>query len=150
MNEQTIIIERLTAFSAEEMTDIKRLTAMLGSNFKPLSDTDLQEMVSSPNLFLFVAREQVTKHLIGMIMLAVYRIPYTKKAYIDDVVVDEQFRGQSIGSKLLQTAVDMAQELGASYAELTSNPKRVTSNKLYEKFGFTKRETNVYRLTYDK
>ena len=150
MNKPTISIEKLTKFSSEDMTDIKRLTAMLGVNFKPLTDADLQEMVSSPNLFLFVAREQEKQHVIGMILLAVYRIPYTKKAYLDDLVVDEEFRGQAIGSRLLQTAIDMAQKLGASYAELTSNPKRITSNKLYEKFGFTKRETNVYRLIYDK
>lgn len=144
-----IIIEQLTSFSAQDADSIRRLTTTIGKNYKPLTDTDLTEICASPTTILLVAREKEKKALVGMITIAVYRIPYVKKAYIDDLVVDEEYRGLGIGSSLLNKAIMLAKAKEASYVDFTSRPRRDKSNKLYEKLGFIKRETNVYRLTYD-
>jgi ribosomal protein S18 acetylase RimI-like enzyme len=42
-------------------------------------------------------------------------------------------------------ALNVAKELGAKSADLTSRPSREAANKLYQAIGFERRETNVYR-----
>jgi ribosomal protein S18 acetylase RimI-like enzyme len=40
--------------------------------------------------------------------------------------------------------LEIAREKGASGVSLTSNPKREAANRLYQKMGFKKRDTNAY------
>ncbi|HVF69719.1 MAG TPA: GNAT family N-acetyltransferase [Xanthomonadales bacterium] len=143
-----IIIEQLTSLSLKDAEAIRRLVSQLGSEFQPLGDKDLKEMLKSPTTYLLVARQSKTQKIVGMATLAVYRIPYAKKAYFDDFIIEEAYQGQGIGSLLLEKVLAKAAELGATYIDFTSTPTRLAANKLYEKFGFTKRDTNVYRLTF--
>lgn len=144
-----VTIELLTRFSLKDAKNIKRLATQLGSNYQPLTDKDLRYMVSSTTTYLIVARESRKKEIIGMATLAIYRIPYVKKAAFDDLIVDEEYRGNGIGEQLVEKVLATAKELGATYIDFTSNPKRLKANNLYKKLGFKIRETNVYRLTYN-
>lgn len=147
MDKPLIKIEQLTIFSPKDAKYIKLLATQLGSEFQPFSKKDLKDMLTSTATHLFVAREPKTQKIVGMITLIVYRIPYVKKAYLDDVIVDEDFRGQKIGSLLMEKALAHAKNSGATFADLTAHPSRTEANLLYAKFGFKKRNTNVYRLT---
>lgn len=147
MEQQIITIEQVTEVSQEVSKTIRSLAKQLGNNYKQLTDDDIKEMVTSPNIFLLAAREE--GNMVGMITLIVYRIPYTKKAYIDDLVIDESQRGKGLGTRLMEKAIQLAREKGAHYVDLTASPHRAAGNKLYEKMGFQKRDTNVYRLTFD-
>lgn len=150
MDQEDIKIERVTKYSPEITKTVRLLAQQIDHNYKPLSHADVKEMLTSSNVcFLFFARDISTNQVTGMIMLLVYRIPYTRKGYIEDLIVDESFRGRGIGKALLKKAVETAKAKGAAYLDLTSRPSRVESNDLYEKFGFQKRETNVYRLIFD-
>ena len=62
------------------------------------------------------------------------------------MVVDEAARGRGVGEALNRHAIDRAGQLGAVTVDLTSRPKRVAANRLYQKIGFLPRDTNVYRL----
>jgi len=81
-----------------------------------------------------------------MLTLGTYYIPTGTKVWIEDVVVDESQRGKGIGQELTIFAVIFAGSLNAESVELTSRPSRIAANKLYQKLGFIKRETNVYRF----
>lgn len=145
-----VTIERLTKFSSKDAESIRRLAANLGSNYQTLTDRDIKEMLRSSATYLFVARESKGKDIVGMATLIIYRIPYAKKATFDDLIVDESFQGQGIGRQLSEKVMSVAKKSGAAYIDFTSSPKRIKANKLYEKLGFKKRNTNIYRLTYDK
>ncbi len=82
--------------------------------------------------------------IIGAANVAVYRVPTGIRAIVEDVIVDESARGQGIGEALVQRCLEIAREKGAGGVSLTSNPKREAANKLYQKMGFKKRETNAY------
>jgi ribosomal protein S18 acetylase RimI-like enzyme len=84
-----------------------------------------------------------------MILLLVYRIPYVRKAYLDDLVVDKAFRGKGLGTKLIEYVIAYAKSHGAAYLDFTSKPERAEGNRLYKELGFTLRETNVYRKIFD-
>jgi ribosomal protein S18 acetylase RimI-like enzyme len=68
-------------------------------------------------------------------------------AWIEDVVVDEKWRGQGIGEALTQAGIERAIQRGASSVDLTSRPTREAANQLYVKMGFQLRHTNLYRYT---
>lgn len=74
-----------------------------------------------------------------------FRIPTGLRAWIEDVVVDNAVRGRGIGDKLNRVALEKAAEAGATTVDLTSRPSREAANRLYQRIGFEKRETNVYR-----
>lgn len=150
MTHSSTKIELLTSFSQNDAKAIKNLVEKLGKNPKPFRNSDLEEILSSPSTYLYVARESFDNRIIGMATVAVYRIPYIKKAYLDDVVVDESYRGHGVGSSLLGAVIKHSRKIGASFIEFTSNPDRVAGNKLYQKLGFKKRETNVYRMNFKK
>lgn len=138
-----IAFEQVTTFSPDIARDIRRLSAMIGSNYTELTENDLVEMIASPNTTLSVAK--ANNKIVGMVTLIVYRIPYVRKAYVDDLVVDAEYRGHGIGTQLMEMVLQFAQEKGASYIDFTARPRREESNRLYEKLGFKKRDTNVYR-----
>ncbi len=144
---KTITIEQVKKSSPDICNAIRSLTTQLDEDYKPLSDDDIKGMINSEGCFIFAARSQ--NKIVGMITLIIYRIPYTKKAVLEDVVVDEDFRGQGIGTKLIQTAIAKAKKTGAFIIDFTSRPNRESANRLYKKLGFKQRETNVYRLEFD-
>jgi ribosomal protein S18 acetylase RimI-like enzyme len=92
---------------------------------------------------LFVARE--AGRVMGMLTLAVFPIPTGIRAWIEDVVVDEDARGSGVGAALVQAALDRAGAAGARTVDLTSRPDREVANRLYVRMGFEVRQTNVYR-----
>jgi L-amino acid N-acyltransferase YncA len=65
---------------------------------------------------------------------------------IEDVVVDEKYRGQGLSKQLVTHAVRFVKEQGIPLIMLTSNPTRIAANKLYQKLGFEQKQTNVYRM----
>jgi ribosomal protein S18 acetylase RimI-like enzyme len=85
--------------------------------------------------------------ILGMLTLAVFRIPTGVRAWIEDVVVDDGARGRGVGAALSRHALELARAEGARTVELTSRPSREAANRLYQRLGFAPRETNVYRFT---
>jgi ribosomal protein S18 acetylase RimI-like enzyme len=150
MQQSSATIEQLTKFSIKDLQVIQQLVAQLGSSYQPLNTRTFKEMLTSQVISIIVARDTKNHHIIGMATVAIYRIPYLKKAYLDDFIIDEKYQGQGIGSQLIKRVSELAKAKGASYLEFTSNPKRKAANKFYEKAGFKKRDTNVYRLDYEK
>ena len=121
---------------------INRLLKQLGSSSCTISDEQLQQIVEEPNsrqLLLTIDGE-----VIGMCTIGFYTSPTGRKAWIEDVVVDAQYRGQHLGEHLVNYAISLAEREGFDTLMLTSRPSRVAANRLYQKVGFNRRETNVY------
>ena len=101
--------------------------------------------MSSPATVLFVARREEDRAIVGTLTLALFRIPTGLRAWIEDVIVDEAASGAGIGGLLTTAAINRAKQAGARTVDLTSSPRREAANHLYEKLGFQRRETNVWR-----
>jgi len=135
-------------FEAKEVTNelveaFQRLVPQLSTTAKAPGPQELQEIVDSPAVLLFIAREE--GRLVGSLSLIVFRIPSGVRAWIEDVVVDEAMRGRGIGEALTRHAIDHARELGVKTVDLTSRPSREAANRLYVRVGFELRHTNAYR-----
>jgi ribosomal protein S18 acetylase RimI-like enzyme len=106
-------------------------------------------MLDAPGTVLLVARDDTQGGRIeGILTLVVFRIPTTLRAWIEDVVVDENARGKGIGEALVREALHIAEARGAPAVELTSRPSREAANRLYRRLGFQLRETNSYRYVF--
>lgn len=138
-----VAIEIVTEVTDELFESWANLLPQLSSSAEPLTRTQLEEIVTSPAVTLFMARSD--GKLAGSLSLVVFRIPDGVRAWVESVVVDEAFRGRGIGELLSVRAVEHAQALGAKSIDLTSRPSREAANRLYKKIGFEQRETNVYR-----
>ncbi len=121
-----------------------RLTPQLSSSSPPPSAEVLAEIIESPATDLLVAHDD-TGRIVGSLTLVLFRIPTGLRAWIEDVVVDAEARGQGVGEALNRYAIDVAAERGARTVDLTSRPSREAANRLYQRIGFEKRESNVYR-----
>lgn len=93
---------------------------------------------------MFVAR--VDNQIVGLLTLAIFRIPTAVRAWIEDVVVDSSARGLGVGEALNMAAIAEATRRGAKTVDLTSRPSREAAKKLYKRLGFVERDTNVYRF----
>ena len=75
----------------------------------------------------------------------VFRIPTGVRAWVEDVVVDEESRGQGGGRGLGREALNRASAAGARTVDLTSRPSRRRPTASTAGWASSTRDTNVYR-----
>ncbi|MDN6487116.1 GNAT family N-acetyltransferase [Ancrocorticia populi] len=136
-------IELVTESTPELVTAVNNLIPQLSSSTPPLSAATVESFVNQESVYLFVYRQNSA--ILGMLTLATFDIPTGKRAWIEDVVVDDAARGNGAGQALVEAAVKHAQAIGSKSVDLTSRPSREAANRLYQRAGFGLRETNVYR-----
>jgi ribosomal protein S18 acetylase RimI-like enzyme len=137
-------IEELTDFSITALDAINGLLPQLSPSVVVLEESDLRNIVDSESTKLFLAIDE--DGVFGMLSLVLFRIPTGRKAWVEDVVVDEKARGRGVGKLLTEHAIQVAREHGAHSVDLTSRPSREAANALYQRVGFEQRVTNVYRF----
>ncbi|MHB8190996.1 MAG: GNAT family N-acetyltransferase [Ferrimicrobium sp.] len=137
-------VTELTEVDGETVARLNQLVAQLSKSARALDIASYREIASSPTCHLLVARSG--GEIAGMLTLVVFPLPTGRRAWIEDVVVDDRWRGHGIGRHLTESALDMARELGARTVDLTSRASRVAANALYQSVGFELRQTNVYRF----
>lgn len=141
------IIE-VTEYSEAVEKAILRLLPQLSASAKKLTTAEIKDLIrAEASILLMAVEEDQGNAAAGMLTLAVFRIPTGVRAWIEDVVVDEDSRGQGIGERLVQAAIERAKTAGAITVDLTSRPSREAANRLYRRCGFVQRETNIYRLS---
>ena len=138
-------VEIVREADEEVVTALARLVPQLSSSNPPPGVAELEDIVRSDASVLFVAR--IDGRIVGSLTLAVFRIPTGMRAWIEDVVVDESARGHGVGELLNRAAIDEARRRGCVTVDLTSRPSREAANRLYQRLGFERRDTNVYRYT---
>ncbi len=140
-------IEIATEATDELVDALARLLPQLSSS-PPPSAHELAQVIADGDSALFVAR--VDGRIVGALTLIMFRIPTGLKAWIEDVVVDSSARGHGVGEALNRAALERAADRGAKAVSLTSRSSREAANRLYQRIGFSIRDTNVYRYDLDR
>ncbi|MDR6940109.1 GNAT family N-acetyltransferase [Arcanobacterium hippocoleae] len=140
-------VELIEAASPELAAAFAALIPQLSRSSKPMDLEQLESFLAQENIYLFgyFSSADGERKMLGMLTLVTFEIPTGWRAWIEDVVVDEAARGQGAGQQLVEAAIEMAQKVGAKSLDLTSRPAREAANRLYQRCGFTMRETNIYR-----
>ena len=138
------VISELTDPSSTALESINQLLPQLSSKASPITMKRLSELVGSGSTMIFICTNEEAK-IVGMLSLVIMKIPTGNKAWVEDVVVDQNARGQGLGKALMDHALEEAEKLGVKTIDLTSRPSRENANRLYQSLGYQIRETNVYR-----
>lgn len=94
-----------------------------------LNDDNFYGIVAEENgIILGVLISRIVNRLVKSKMLL----------FIDDLIVNKNYRNNGIGNLLLQNAINYAKEQNCETVELKSYINNEKSHKLYEKFGFKK------------
>jgi ribosomal protein S18 acetylase RimI-like enzyme len=144
-----LIVSPATEATPEVVNALARLGPLLSASAQLPTLGQVAEMIDSPATTLFLARDGDGGPIVGTLTLIVFRIPTGVRAWIEDVIVAEEARGQGCGEALNRAAIAAAAAAGARTVDLTSRPKRQAANRLYQRLGFIQRETNVYRYQLD-
>ncbi|MFM1653027.1 GNAT family N-acetyltransferase [Brevibacillus sp. B_LB10_24] len=91
----------------------------------------------SGNQILLVMEDEI---VIGCLQLTI--IPGLarlgmKRAQIEGVRVDKNYRGQKVGEALFREAIAIAKSEGCGLVQLTTDKDRKDAHRFYEKLGFT-------------
>ena len=141
----TSIIE-IKTYSPEYHEAMQRFLNQLTTSPMVLTESMFHQLLDSENshLFFIIKDEQIA----GMLTVGIYHSPTGGKAWIEDVVVDETFRGQGLSKVLVAHAIEFVKSQQIPLLMLTSNSKRIAAKKLYQAMGFERKETNVYRMKF--
>jgi ribosomal protein S18 acetylase RimI-like enzyme len=148
-----ITITEATTPDAALTAAVARLIPQLSRSSLPPTVEHLRRILDDSATTLLVATDGAGPstddgdRVVGMLTLAIFLLPTGVRAWIEDVVVDDEARGAGVASALVAEALERAQQQGARTVDLTSRPDREAANRLYLRLGFERRETNVYRRT---
>ena len=129
------------SFTESDFTDLAVLMQELSGNIV-FPRESLDRMLADPNSHLYVIREE--GRIVACASLCIFHQPFSTDATIESVVVSSKMRGKGLGRKLMEHLIEEASRMKVDCIHLTSNPKRVAANALYQKMGFERKETNCY------
>ncbi len=144
MNEPRFI--EIEDLKPDYLEAINRLIAQLSTSSHTFTEAELNSLIASPQSHLYAL--EYDEKIIGMVTLCIYQCPTGRKAWIEDVVVDQNHRGKGYGKLMLRKAMEECQNRGNVTLMLTSRPSRIVANQLYQSLGFEKLETNVYKMKF--
>ena len=139
-------IEQVAQFDSALIAPIADMLAQLTTREYPFGEQELRAIVEDTASKLFIMRDD--ERIMGMLTLGHYTSPTGRKVWVEDVVVSTEYRGEGLGRRLINHAIEYCREnLSPCTLMLTSNPARVAANELYRTSGFEPKQTNVYKMT---
>jgi [ribosomal protein S18]-alanine N-acetyltransferase len=137
-----VSIERMTEHDLVEVCAIEEVSELSAWGWEAYHN----ELQSRIDTIMLVARPDPVPHENQVAGFIVARL-YAEELHVNNVAVRPEFRGQGIGSALLQMTLEQAQERGAKMAQLEVRAGNAEAQKLYQKCGFTivGRRKNYYR-----
>ena len=143
----TYTIEHVAQFDSALITPIADMLAQLTAREYPFGGQELRAIVEDTASKLCVMRDD--ERIMGILTLGHYTSPTGRKVWVEDVVVNAEYRGEGLGRKLINHAIEYCREnLSPCTLMLTSNPARIAANELYRTSGFEPKQTNVYKMTF--
>ena len=130
----------------DKCTNVNDLLHTLAPTSPEVNEERLRMLLDDESFQLFVAENQ-DGNLTGMLTLTCCQTLARNKYWIEDVVVNPEFRGQGIGRALVESAVGHVKETcGQASIYLTSNPSRQAARALYRSVGFEDYDTGIFKM----
>lgn len=136
-----ISIESAHAGDMEAMVKLLSLLFSIEQDFSPDETAQrqgLQLLLNMPEQAqIFVARDE-TARVIGMVsaQLVISTAIGAPSAWIEDMVVREEFRGRGVGKALLARATEWAKSRGAKRVQLVADADNAPALNFYKQLGW--------------
>ena len=126
-----------------EEKDLDEVTALEASGFsQPWKRHDFEEILQNPIRTYFVALEQ--EHIIGGCLLT----EIAGEGEITNVCVKQEFRGQGIANRLMETLLEYGEKKNLTAFTLEVRSGNTAAIRLYQHFGFV--TEGIRKNFYDK
>jgi ribosomal protein S18 acetylase RimI-like enzyme len=103
----------------------------------------LQSILSDPNQAVFVAESEAGTVCGFVSVFIVYTVQSEPFAELGGLVVDENHRGQGIGTALIAETEKWAKQRGFSTLRLRSRSTRTEAHRLYDQLGFERIKSQI-------
>ncbi|MFB9215380.1 GNAT family N-acetyltransferase [Vibrio sinaloensis] len=128
-------LESLVALLSNDPLGSKREDASIPLNSSYIEA--FEAITRDPNNELLVV--ELENSLVGMLQITF--IPYLThigswRCLIEGVRIDSDYRGQGLGEKMFEYAIEQAKNKGCTIVQLTSDKQRPDAIRFYEKLGF--------------
>lgn len=137
-------IEILRKFEIDEKTQfqIRELYKQLNAT---IEQRPLHQILQEDNhVIIAVSKEE--NAIVGIALLATYKVISGYRGMVEDVVVDSAYRGKGIGRQLMEKLLEEAKNRNLDEVLLFSGHHRTPAISLYKSLGFSLRESGVYNL----
>ena len=141
------MVEELFSFSSLDLAEIDMLMHELSAT-SYCDEALLKNALKDGNVHVFVIRTD--GHIVATGTLCIKHTLEFTIADVESVVVSSKCRGRGYGKELMTAMINEAKDLKVHHIQLTSNPKRVAANQLYQNIGFERYETNCYLMILTK
>jgi len=138
-------IETVRSITPELVESFARLLPQQSRGARHPTAQQLAAVVEVPTNTLLIARDDAGA-IVGTLTLMLLVTPGATFGFVEDVVVDVESRGHGIGEALVRECLRLGAEQGAERIELHSANFRQAAIRLYQRVGFKKFETNVWRF----
>ena len=128
-----------------EINNLAKQVHKLHVNWNPDMFLDVEQVIPIERLKKLLETEsiyiaKIENKIVGYIIIDIKEqdngfIRYRKILSIDTLCIDEKFRGQGIGTKMLEFAKRLGKEKNCTDMHLTVNPNNKNAIKVYENFG---------------
>jgi phosphinothricin acetyltransferase len=129
----------LTADVQEQITEV----------FKHLSikkqQIPLKSILNFGNRLTFAYCQMGTK-IVGIALMADYKVISGYKGWIEDVVVVKSYRGRGIGKKLIQSLIEEGKSKNMDEILLFTEDEKTVAINLYQSLGFDIKTSRIYSL----
>ena len=119
---------------------LSKLYLQLNAELKQLSLERILEQEDSIDIVVCLENNE----LIGIAMMANYKVVSGYKGMVEDVVVSETHRGKGIGRKLMEALLHQAEKRQLNDVLLFSGHHRTAAIGLYKSLGFTLKNSGLY------
>lgn len=140
----------VTEFSEDVLQTVQRLLSQYTPNRSAFLKYTLCTILNSTSSHLFFLRPEHLgegedpKQVWGMVTVNICQTCSSPRAWVDDFVIDENYRRHGLAHTMMDQVLKFAHYIGAPAVMLTSNPKRIAGNNFCQSFGFKNYDTNVY------
>ena len=138
-----IMVEKVVTYTPQDLADLDALMHELSAT-SFCNEELLNNALNDANVHVYVIRDE--GHIVATGTLCIKHTLEFTIADIESVVVSSKYRGRGYGKKLMAAMIETAKKMKVHHIQLTSNPKRVAANQLYQELGFERYETNCYKM----
>ncbi len=138
----TILLLHPNTISKDLQNNVTELYKQLNDSIQQLPIEHILQ--DNNNLILAICQED--NKLVGMAMMALYKVISGHKGMIEDVIVHETHRGKGIGRKLMEFLIEEGKKRQLTEMLLFSGHHRKPAISLYKSLGFVLKESGLYTL----
>lgn len=142
-----------------KIEDVKELCRLLNELFTQEAEFLPDEAFQERALREIISDESIGEIFVASLdgkIIAIVNILYTlstalgaKVAILEDMIVDKRYRGQDIGSSLMEFVLEYIKAKGCKRVTLLSDSDNFKAHKFYEKQGFVKSAMIPFRKIID-